>query len=129
MPERATGLERTILHATNEGFPVCRRMSCRPIVKFPFYGRWKGMEYEQDICTDSRNMDGGGLGKTSFVIFAGGVISRTHQHSPVMAAVRCLGESHTTIVSIPWSLAFGTAIWKMSSWSLPGGIGPPIKPA
>jgi len=34
-------------------------MSCRPIVKFPFYGRWKGMEYEQDICTDSRNMDGG----------------------------------------------------------------------
>jgi hypothetical protein len=68
------------------------------------------MEYEQDICTDSRNMDGGGLGKTSFVIFPGGVTSRTHQHSPVMAAVRCPGKSRMRIVSIPWSLAFGTAI-------------------
>ena len=35
---KATGLERTILHATSEGQPVYTRMGYRPIVKFPFYG-------------------------------------------------------------------------------------------
>lgn len=34
---RATGLERTILHATADGFPVYRRMGYRPVAKFPFY--------------------------------------------------------------------------------------------
>src|SRR5215469_602102 len=38
------------------GFPVYRRMRCRPIVKLPFYGVSKGMEYEPEVCTDSRNM-------------------------------------------------------------------------
>ena len=35
---KATGLERTSLHATNEGLPVYTRMGYRPVVKFPFYG-------------------------------------------------------------------------------------------
>lgn len=35
---KATGFERTILHATNEGHPVYTRMGYRFIVKFPFYG-------------------------------------------------------------------------------------------
>lgn len=33
-----TGVERTVLHATAEGFPVYQRMGYRPVVKFPFYG-------------------------------------------------------------------------------------------
>lgn len=35
---RATGLERTILHASKEGCPVYSRMGYRPVAKFPFYG-------------------------------------------------------------------------------------------
>lgn len=35
---KATGLERTILHATNEGHPIYTRMGYRSVVKFPLYG-------------------------------------------------------------------------------------------
>ena len=34
---KATGLERTILHATDAGLPVYTRMGYRTVVKFPFY--------------------------------------------------------------------------------------------
>jgi predicted acetyltransferase len=33
--ERSTGLQRTILHATEEGRPVYQRMGYRPICIFP----------------------------------------------------------------------------------------------
>lgn len=39
---KATGLERTILHATREGPPVYTRMGYRSVVKFPFYGPEEG---------------------------------------------------------------------------------------
>ena len=35
---KATGIERTILHATEEGVSVYRRMGYRSVVKFPLYG-------------------------------------------------------------------------------------------
>ena len=35
---KATGIERTILHATGEGVSVFRRMGYRSVVKFPLYG-------------------------------------------------------------------------------------------
>ena len=35
---KATGLERTVLHATDAGLPVYQRMGYRSAVKFPFYG-------------------------------------------------------------------------------------------
>jgi GNAT superfamily N-acetyltransferase len=35
---RATGLERTVLHATADGLPVYLRMGYRTVVKFLFYG-------------------------------------------------------------------------------------------
>ena len=35
---KATGVERTILHATNDGLPVYLRMGYRSVVKFPFFG-------------------------------------------------------------------------------------------
>jgi GNAT superfamily N-acetyltransferase len=34
---KATGLERTTLHATQDGLPVYLRMGYRPVVKFPWY--------------------------------------------------------------------------------------------
>ena len=34
---KATGLERTILHATNDGHPVYTRMGYRSVARFPFY--------------------------------------------------------------------------------------------
>jgi hypothetical protein len=36
--KEATGLERTVLHATNDGRPVYENMGYRCVVKFPFYG-------------------------------------------------------------------------------------------
>jgi hypothetical protein len=33
----ATGLERTVLHATNDGQPVYLRMGYRCVAKFPCY--------------------------------------------------------------------------------------------
>jgi len=33
----ATGLERTVLHATGDGQPVYQRMGYRCVVRFPFY--------------------------------------------------------------------------------------------
>jgi hypothetical protein len=35
---KSTGIERTILHATDDGFPVYLRMGYRSVVKFPLYG-------------------------------------------------------------------------------------------
>jgi hypothetical protein len=35
---RVTGLERTVLHATGDGFPVYLRMGYRAVAKFPIYG-------------------------------------------------------------------------------------------
>jgi predicted GNAT family N-acyltransferase len=35
---RATGLDRTVLHATEAGFPVYVRMGYRAVVGFPVYG-------------------------------------------------------------------------------------------
>ena len=35
---KATGIERTILHATEDGVSVYRRMGYRSVVKFPLYG-------------------------------------------------------------------------------------------
>jgi GNAT superfamily N-acetyltransferase len=35
--KNATGLERTVLHATGDGQPVYERMGYRRVVKFPFY--------------------------------------------------------------------------------------------
>lgn len=35
---KATSLQRTILHATNDGLPVYTRMGYRSVVKFPLYG-------------------------------------------------------------------------------------------
>jgi GNAT superfamily N-acetyltransferase len=35
---KATGIERTVLHATHYGFPVYLRMGYRSVVKFPLYG-------------------------------------------------------------------------------------------
>jgi hypothetical protein len=34
---KATGLERTVLHATKYGFPVYQRMGYRSVVRFPLY--------------------------------------------------------------------------------------------
>jgi hypothetical protein len=36
--KEATGLERTVLHATNDGRPVYENMGYRSVTKFPFYG-------------------------------------------------------------------------------------------
>lgn len=35
--QEATGIKRTVLHATDEGFPVYQRIGYRPVVKFPLY--------------------------------------------------------------------------------------------
>ena len=35
---KATGIERTVLHATENGFPLYLRMGYRSIAKFPLYG-------------------------------------------------------------------------------------------
>ena len=39
---KTTGIERTILHATEEGISVYRRMGYRSVVKFPLYGIREG---------------------------------------------------------------------------------------
>jgi predicted GNAT family N-acyltransferase len=36
--KEATGLERTVLHATTDGRPVYQRMGYHDVVKFPCYG-------------------------------------------------------------------------------------------
>lgn len=36
--KKETGIERTVLHATQNGFPVYIRMGYRSVVKFPLYG-------------------------------------------------------------------------------------------
>ena len=35
---RATGLERTVLHATDDGYPVYLRMGYQSVIDFPLYG-------------------------------------------------------------------------------------------
>ena len=35
--KKATGFERTVLHATNDGRPVYLRMGYKSVIKFPFY--------------------------------------------------------------------------------------------
>jgi GNAT superfamily N-acetyltransferase len=40
---KATGIERTVLHATKYGYPVYQRIGYRSVVKFPMYGPKQAM--------------------------------------------------------------------------------------
>jgi len=44
---KATGIERTVLHATEDGFPVYLRMGYRSVVRFPLYGTSERMTGEK----------------------------------------------------------------------------------
>jgi hypothetical protein len=44
---KATGIERTVLHATEDGFPVYLRMGYQSVVRFPLYGSSEKMSGEK----------------------------------------------------------------------------------